>query len=286
MRNNKRIIAIIVISFTILLAFLLNIRGTEADQTVYNVDISTSPANGFLIADNLAPGDKKTSVLKISNNGNLDFNYSVSSRQESGDLNLYSQIQLMIYDGQGKLYEGPLNGLSQFALGTIAKTDNRDLTFTAQLPLNVGNDAQGKTISVAFDFTAIGHEEEIPTDGCFEPPFSNRNYTMQQKSTTPIKFHLRDSEGNLDITQHQNVKLTISGSGIKTTSESYIFSPTDGTLKFPKNIDEPHYQARFSTWDYPVVSGNTYSANVYVGEKLVCKKDFMVLDNGNRSNAP
>lgn len=272
--------------FMLLLFSLAKVNGTQADQTTYYVDISTAPANGFLIAENMAPGDKKTSILKVSNNGNLDFNYSVSSRQESGDEALFNKIQLTVFDGQGRLYQGPLNGLAQFALGTIAISEGRSLSFTAELPIETGNEAQGKSTSVAFDFTAIAHEDQIPTDGCFEPPFSNRNYTMHQKSTTPMKFHLRDPLGNLDTTMRENVRLIISGPGIKTATGTYIFKAADGTMQFQNKVEEPHYHARFSTWDYPVLTNGFYSAKVFVGEKVVCQRDFQVLENGNRSNAP
>ncbi|WP_066315645.1 hypothetical protein [Bacillus sp. FJAT-29814] len=279
-------ISIFFVVFTALLLAYYPITSTKADQTTYTVDISTSPANGFLIANNLAPGDKKTSVLRVLNNGNLDFNYSVSSRQESGDLSLYNQILLTIIDGQGKLYEGPLAGLSQFALGTIAKTDGRELTFTAQLPLTTGNEAQGKTTTIAFDFSAIGHEEQIPIgDQCFEPPFSNRNFTLHNKSSLPIKFHLRDEYGHLENEILQNVRLEVTGPSFSGGLVTYAFITKDGTLDFQR-VDVPHYHARFSTFDYPVVNDQWYTAIVYVDNKEYCKKTFQVLKNGNRSNAP
>ncbi|WP_053366866.1 hypothetical protein [Bacillus sp. FJAT-27245] len=286
--RGKRILYtwITIASLMLLLVSLAKVHGTQADQTTYYVDISTSPANGFLIAKNMAPGDKKTSILNVSNNGNLDFNYSVSSRQESGDQALFNKIQLTVSDGQGRLFQGPLSGLSQFALGTIAISEGRTLTFTAELPIETGNEAQGKSTSVAFDFTAIAHEDQIPMDGCFEPPFSNRQYTMHQKSTTPIKFHLRDPLGNLDTEMRQNVKLVISGPSIKSPTGTYIFKVSDGTLEFQNKVEEPHYHARFSTWDYMVMNDGSYSAKVYLGEKVVCQRDFQVLENGNRSNAP
>ncbi|PLT35579.1 hypothetical protein [Bacillus sp. V5-8f] len=270
-----------IFTIIILLVIFMPPRGTQADQTTYNVDISTNPANGFLIAENFAPGDMKTSILKVNNNGNLDFNYTVSSSQESGDQALYDRIILTVNDNQGHIYQGPLNGLKDFPLGTIINGGNRDLTFTAELPLETGNDAQGKSTSVAFNFSAVGHEEQIPTDGCFEPPFSNRNFTLHQKSTVPIKFHLRDGMGNLESIERDNVRLEVSG-----PDAIYNFRVTDGTLDHHDQVDEPHYHARFSTWDYHVTNDMTYTAKVYVGSQVVCQKPFTVLKKGNRSNAP
>lgn len=261
-------------------------RGTRADETVYNIDISTTLTEGFLIANNVAPGDIKTSTLNVSNNGNLDFNYDVNSRQESGDLDLYNKIVLKVSDSKGPLYEGSLKDFVNFPLGTIAIGESSSLTFSAKLPLVTGNDAQGKSTSVSFDFTAIGHDEQIPTGGqCFEPPFSNKDFTIQQKSTVPIKFHLRDADGNLEDEQLQNVRLEVTGLGASGETDKYIFIPKNGTLDFQR-VQPPHYHARFSTFDYPVVNDQWYTATVYVANKVYCKKTFQVLENRNRSNEP
>jgi hypothetical protein len=288
MKKSKLLyLSFLTFSFVILVVSYLLIQSTQADETVYNVDISTSPANGFLIAKNLAPGDKKTSILHVYNNGNLDFNYNVTSRQESGDINLYHKIILTVSDSQGLLYQGSLSGLSQFPLGTIVKAESKTLTFIAELPIDSGNEYQGKTATVAFDFTAVGHEEQLPIgDGCFEPPFSNRNFTLHQKSTVPIKFHLRDSSGNFDDHFHDNVRLEITGPSVSGGTVNYEFTTQNGTLKFNQEVDEPHYEVRFSTWDYPVKTDGLYKATIYAGTKAVCQQEFYVLKQGNRSNAP
>jgi hypothetical protein len=103
----KFIIILFISTLILLVSLLLQSRSTKADETVYKVDISTTPANGFLIAENMAPGDKKTSILKVSNKGNLDFNYSVSSRQESGDIDLYNRILLKVSDSDGPFLKEP-----------------------------------------------------------------------------------------------------------------------------------------------------------------------------------
>ncbi|MEH7332275.1 hypothetical protein V7161_06530 [Neobacillus drentensis] len=279
-------IGFILLLTIILLISILQVRGTKADDTVYKVEISTTPAEGFLIAQNMSPGDKKTSILRVSNNGNLDFNYSVSSRQETGNVDLYNKILLKVSDSEGRLYEGPLNNFKDFPLGTIEIDGNESLTFTAELPVDSGNEIQGQSTKVAFDFTAIGHEEQIPIgDQCYEPPFSNQNFTLQQKSTVPIKFHLRDEFGNLEEELLQNVRIEVTGPSSKGGVLKYVFVPKDGSLDFQK-VNPPHYHARFSTFDYPVVNDQWYTATVYVDNKEYCKKTFQVLQNGNRSNAP
>lgn len=259
---------------------------TKADTTTYTVNIATSPSSGFLKAVDMAPGDKVTSILNVQNNGNLDFNYTVSAREENGAVDLYNKLTLKIFDSNGQLYEGSFGGLQDFPLGTIAKATSSNLTFIAELPKDTDNIYQAKSSSVAFDFTAVGHDEQISTDDCFEPPFSNNQFTLHQKSTVPIKFHLRNALGELETTERSNVRLEVTGPGVNGGDIKYVFAVTDGTLKFSENIDEPHYLARFSTFDYPVVTDATYTATVYVDNQAVCQKSFVVLDQGNRSNAP
>jgi hypothetical protein len=280
-----KFISLLTIPLVLLLVLILVVRDTQVGATeYYNIDIATTPANGFLIAENMAPGDKKTSILDVTNNGNLDFNYSVSSRQVDGDVNLFSKIILKVNSSNGPLYEGPISEFVNFALGTIAPRKDSSLTFIAELPLQTGNEVQGKSIKVAFDFFAIGHEEQIPIGSqCFEPPFSNSKFTLHNKSLLPIKFHLRDTFGNLEDDLLLNVRLEVTGPSIGGGTVKYVFKPTDGTLKFQK-LKEPHYHTNFSTFDFPVIEDQWYTAKVYVDNKKYCQKTFQVLKKGNRSN--
>jgi hypothetical protein len=278
---------VLVLCLAALTATYWPIQGTEATESYYEVRITTTPSSGFLQASNMAPGDQVTSFLDVQNEGNLDFNTTVSARQQSGDPNLYNDLDLKITDGQGILYEGKFADLQDFPLGTIVKAERKRLEFRATLPLASGNQLQGRTATTAFDFTAIGHDEQLPPgDDCFEPPFSNRNFTLHQKSTVPIKFHLKNTLGGMETTDRPNVRLEVTGRGVGGGTVTYTFKQSDGTLKFDERVEEPHYLARFSTFDYPVVTDATYQAIVYDGSKVMCGKSFTVLKQGNRSNAP
>lgn len=282
--KNILLSAVLILSLISFLVNYLPVESTTADAATYQVDIATQPANGFLQAYNMAPGDKVTSIIKVQNNGNLDFNYTVKSNQEIGSTELYNLLQLVISDSKGKLYEGYLSELNDLPIGTIAKTDEQVITFTAMLPIEAGNDYQGKDTKAAFVFNATGHN--VPLDDCFEPPFSNNQFTLHQKSTVPIKFHLHDQSGKIDEVERQGVRLEVIGPSADGGIVTYVFAIHNGTLKFDNKLSEPHYLARFSTFDYPVVTGGTYIAKVYNGDTLYCSKEFMVLKNGNRSNAP
>ena len=120
MKKSKYIlIGTMIISSILLLLFLIQVRNTKADESEYMVDISTNPAEILFNVGNMKPGDWTTSVLEVNNEGNLDFNYSVNSYQESGDLYFYNQFFLRVSDEGGPLYEGKLKDFVYFPLGTM-----------------------------------------------------------------------------------------------------------------------------------------------------------------------
>jgi hypothetical protein len=263
--------------------FLIPVKDTKADESDYEVDISTTPAEFLFDVKNMKTGDWSTSTLEVNNEGNLDFNYSISSHQESGDSYLYNQFLVWVSDSEGLLYEGKLSDFYTFPLGTIAAKGSNTLTFKVVLPYETGNEAQGKSTSVTFSLNAVGHEEEIPIgDQCFEPPFSNRNFTHHQKSTVPIKFHIEGSDKN-EI--QKNVRLEVTGPSTSGGKVKYVFPIERGNLDLQK-VNPPHYHAQFSPFDYPVMTDQWYTATVYVDNEVYCNRTFEVLSQGNRSNAP
>lgn len=283
MRRIKFIfISVVIFLSLIMLVILFQVRDTKADESENEVDISTTPADFLFDVKNMKPGDWSTATLKINNEGNLDFNYSISSHKESGDSYLYNQFLVWVSDSDGLLYEGRLSDFVGFPLGTIAAKGSNTLTFKVELPYETGNEAQGKTASVTFALNAVGHKEEIPIgDQCFEPPFSNRNFTQHQKSTVPIKFHIEGSDNEFQ----KDVRLEVTGPSISGGNVKYVFITEKENLDLQK-VNPPHYHAQFSPFGYPVMTDQWYTATVYVDNKVYCKKSFEVLEQGTRSNAP
>jgi hypothetical protein len=269
---------------------------TKADTTTYKVNIATSPAGGFLKAFNMAPGDQVTSILKVMNQGNLDFNYTVSSRLESGSPDLFSKLELQVSDSKGVLFKGLISGLKKLPLGSIAKQRNNNLTFTATLPLATNNATQGLSTIVSFDLTAV---YRVPTPGCFEEPFSDdervhdeenrsddeashdHHVSIHQESTVPIQFHLNDENGVPEKNLNKNTVVEVTGPSPKGGNVTYRFSYSTGTLTFDQSVSQPYYLARFSTFDSPVVSGQMYTATVYADSKVISQKQFYVADQEN-----
>ena len=68
--------------------------------TTGTVDISTSPTTALVTYSNMAPGDKVTQPLAVSNAGSLELRYAVTSLATNTDgKGLRSQLDLTIKSG-------------------------------------------------------------------------------------------------------------------------------------------------------------------------------------------
>lgn len=148
--------------------------------TTGTVDISTSPASAFITYSGMAPGDKVTQPLTVSNDGSLELRYAVTSLATNTDAKgLRAQLDLRIksgvttctnlgFDADGALVYGPddlgsdpavnvIGDPTQGADGgdrTLAASANEVLCFQAELPSGTGNAFQGATTTATFSFEA------------------------------------------------------------------------------------------------------------------------------------
>lgn len=110
-------------------------------------------ADGFINANNLAPGDSTNAFLDIRNEGDFDFKYKVSAAMSNGDINLFNKLKLTINNGTVNLYDGPLNLLDQ-QIGIISPEGTQRLYFTVTLPTDSGNQYQNTTCIAQIKFNA------------------------------------------------------------------------------------------------------------------------------------
>jgi hypothetical protein len=148
--------------------------------TTGTVDISTSPASALITYSNMAPGDKVTQPLTVSNNGSLALRYAVTSLATNTDSKgLRTQLDLKIksgvatctnagFDTDGTLLYGPadlgsdpaINVIGDPAEGddsgdrTLAASGSEVLCFHVELPLSTGNAYQNATTTATFAFEA------------------------------------------------------------------------------------------------------------------------------------
>jgi len=144
------------------------------------VDISTAPVSALVTFSNMAPGDKVTQPLTVSNIGSLELRYAVTSLATDADSKgLRAQLDLTIKSGvttctntlfgssgtvlygPGDLGSDPASNVigdptqgAQSGDRTLAASGSEVLCFQAELPLSTGNGYQNATTTATFTFNA------------------------------------------------------------------------------------------------------------------------------------
>ena len=113
--------------------------------------------------ENFAPGDIENSTVTVKNSGDYPFLLSIDSKKESGDELLFKNLVFTIKNTDGTLsyYCGPLKGLKNVELGSILQGGEKKLNLSISFPTELGNEFQGKTLSMAFIFTAYMDDHTI-----------------------------------------------------------------------------------------------------------------------------
>jgi predicted ribosomally synthesized peptide with SipW-like signal peptide len=147
------------------------------DFSTGTVVINTAPSITFISYSDMAPGDKVTAPLTVSNDGTLQLRYAVTSRTTENTL--AAQLDMTIKTGvttctnagfgaSGTAIYGPgdlgsiagTNVIGNPAQGfqagdrTLAPYTNEVLCFQVQLPLSTGNAYQNAATRADFDFNA------------------------------------------------------------------------------------------------------------------------------------
>ncbi len=110
--------------------------------------------------------------------------------------------------------------------------------------------------TILLDETGVSYDE-----AAFEPPVTNADFALKDGTTVPIKFHLLDCLGDA-IAEQRNVSLEVTGPYATGAEVTYVFSLSDGTLKYDDTVSPPHYIANFSTKTCSVMDGGHYTAEV------------------------
>ena len=148
--------------------------------TTGTVDISTSPASAFITYSNMAPGDKVTQPLTVSNIGSLELRYAVTSLATDADSKgLRAQLDLtiksgvttctnaefdtdgdLLYDADDLGSDPAINVIGDPTQGddsgdrTLAASGSEVLCFQVELPQGTGDAFQDATTTATFAFEA------------------------------------------------------------------------------------------------------------------------------------
>ncbi|WP_404330875.1 TasA family protein [Mesobacillus maritimus] len=127
----------------LLIFVLLFPIGAAANINNGEIDLTTRPAKILFDLSNVKPGDSVARDFVIINNGIQDFNYITSSKFLSGSEHFYNQLDLMIEDANGILYEGKLKDLTGLEPKFLEGQQSENLLFVIKVPIELGNEFQG-----------------------------------------------------------------------------------------------------------------------------------------------
>lgn len=137
------------------------------------IDISSSPTSALVTFSNMAPGDKVTAPITVTNGGTLDLRYAISTAisgstvlSDGLTLRIKNSVTLCSNTGFGvdgtSLYTGTLtSGVVGSATQGADSGDrnllaaaNEALCFQVELPTSAGNTLQNLSATATFTFSA------------------------------------------------------------------------------------------------------------------------------------
>lgn len=147
--------------------------------TTGTVDIATSPTSALVTYSTMAPGDKVTNPLTVSNNGSLQLRYAIVSQADNTDAKALRDVLTQTIksgvttctnggfatDGT-QLFTGGVGTDTELALvgdktqgsqagdRTLNNGANEVLCFQVSLPSATGNAYQGATSTITYTFYA------------------------------------------------------------------------------------------------------------------------------------
>ena len=184
-RTDARIVASVVLVMVLALTWSRDTLAVFTDSdavgantfTAATISLTTSPTTALITYSNMNPGDSVTNPITVTNAGNSQLRYAVSSSATNADgKGLKDQLVLTVktvdvttpgvpcdnFDGT-QLYTGDLDSTAGKLVGdntqgsqagdrTLASAANEILCFRASLPLATANAFQAATTTATFTF--------------------------------------------------------------------------------------------------------------------------------------
>ncbi|OZQ78904.1 hypothetical protein [Paenibacillus odorifer] len=143
---------------TILAGVIWHAGGVSAQDTIkLTVNSHTTSTTTM---NNMQPGDETNSEYTIINAGSEGFNYYVDFKFISGDAELYDILQMTLEKEGVIIYSGVMSeAAGRVTIGSLAGGEQSVIQMDVIFPWEAGNEYQGKTTTVAFEFSASGGPE-------------------------------------------------------------------------------------------------------------------------------
>lgn len=120
--------------------------------------VNGKDGSAILTAEKMKPGDTETGTVVITNDGDLEGKFTLSTSNLSGKLAEALKVKIEDQTAGKTLYEGPLNAVPSLDAGTFAAGDAHTYLFTVTFPDQgsaVDNTYKGTKMSVDFNWDEV-----------------------------------------------------------------------------------------------------------------------------------
>ena len=186
-RTDARIVASVLLVVVLALTWTRDTLAVFTDQdsvgantfTAATIGLTTSPTTALITYSNMQPGDSVTNSITVTNSGNVQLRYALSSSATNADGKALKDGLLLTvrtvdvstpgtpcndFDGT-QLYAGDLDSTAGQIIGdsatgaqagdrNLAAAANETLCFRVALPIGTGNTFQNATSTATFTFSA------------------------------------------------------------------------------------------------------------------------------------
>ncbi|ULO07771.1 hypothetical protein H1230_02570 [Paenibacillus sp. 19GGS1-52] len=155
MKKKYRSAIIFAYVLIVLAGLIWHASGVSAEDTIKLTVNSHTTSTATM--NNMEPGDETQSEYTVINAGNKVFNYYVDFKLLSGDVEMYDILQMTLEKEGVIIYSGVMSkAAGRVAIGSLAGGAQNVIEMNVIFPSEAGNEYQGKTATVAFDFSASG----------------------------------------------------------------------------------------------------------------------------------
>ncbi|MEK4483551.1 hypothetical protein MKZ23_29435 [Paenibacillus sp. FSL R5-0876] len=226
---------------TILAGVIWHAGGVSAQDTIKLTVNSHTTSTATM--NNMQPGDETNSEYTIINAGSEGFNYYVDFKFISGDAELYDILQMTLEKEGVIIYSGVMReAAGRVTIGSLAGGEQSVIQMDVIFPWEAGNEYQGKTTTVAFEFSASGGPEPSaepspsPTATATAQPTPEPTPTA---TTTPTIEPTSTPTATATATPEASPTATASPTTTPTDSPTTTASPTATAVATPGQSTTP-----------------------------------------------
>ncbi|MGD6802212.1 cell wall protein [Rossellomorea aquimaris] len=174
----KYIIRLVIATVSLLILLILLPSVALGNDNNNEINLELKPFKKLFEIKNMKPGDVYTETFLLSNSGKGKFKYVGSAELQEGSNKLFEELRVLISNNGNVLYNGRLEGL-EIPSRQLKSGGKEELEVRVEFPYHLGNDFQGLSCEVEFNFHAEGLLKGIlPIDSPNLPETATMNFII------------------------------------------------------------------------------------------------------------